>query len=479
MVYFKCSYPLCFTNAKGVERMDDGGSPVIGLIIFLALVIVNGSLYGFLTALGETPESQIEKRAEEGSKQALWLLKVLDFPYKVRHAIQIAIMLLNSVFGIYLIHFLRTVLEPYLLQNKVETSLQFCFFSLAVLGIVFLFSIFGIIVPQKIAARYPEKWLFSLTGILHGIVNILNIFTYPAEKLSNLAVRLTGIDPNANFDDVTEEEIISMVKEGHEQGVLQASEAEMIHNIFAFDDKEAKDIMTHRKHVVAIDGSMQLREVLEFILEGNNSRFPVYKEDIDNIIGIIHIKDVMIESRKGIYLDWAIQDIPKLVREAVFIPETRNINDLFKGMQSQKNHMVIVVDEYGQTAGIVAMEDILEEIVGNIFDEYDKEEMVIISQSDGSYLMSGMAPFNEVCETLQISLEEAEYETLNGFLISLLGKIPGENEQFELDFQDWHFHILSVRDKIINIIKVTKLQQNRNREISKSEELRKLEEIKP
>ena len=215
----------------------------------------------------------------------------------------------------------------------------------------------------------------------------------------------------------------------------------MIHNIFEFDDKEAKDIMTHRKNVAAVDGSMKLRQVLELVLEGNNSRFPVYREDIDHIIGIIHMKDVMIESRKEQYLDQAGQDIPGLVREAVFIPETRNINALFKGMQSQKNHMVIVVDEYGQTAGIVAMEDILEEIVGNIFDEYDEEETVIVSQADGSYLMSGMASFDEVCELLQISMENKDFETLNGYLISLIGKIPGDHEQFDLTSDGWRFQV--------------------------------------
>lgn len=125
-------------------------------------------------------------------------------------------------------------------------------------------------------------------------------------------------------------------------------------------------------------------------------------------------------------------------------------------MQSKKNHMVVVVDEYGQTAGIVAMEDILEEIVGNIFDEYDEEETDVVSQADGSYLIRGMAPFGEVCETLQISMEGAEYETLSGYLISLIGKIPGEHEQFELDDQGWHFHVLSVRDKMIHMVKVTK-----------------------
>lgn len=439
--------------------MDDGGSPVIGLMVFFVLTIVNGFLYGFLTALEEISESQIQKRAEEGSKQAVWMLSVKDSPYKVKHAVQIMATFVSGVFGIYQIRLLGRLMVQEFLQEDAALYLQaLCYVASALLG-VFLFAVLGIIAPQKIAARKSEKWLFAFAGLVHGLVFIGKPYTFLAEKCSNLVVRIAGLDPDASIDDVTEEEIISMVNEGHEQGVLQASEAEMIHNIFEFDDKEAKDIMTHRKNVAAVDGTRNLREVLEFVLNGNNSRFPVYREDIDNIIGIIHMKDVMIESRKGEHLDWAVQDIPGLVRKAVFIPETRNINDLFKVMQSQKNHMVIVVDEYGQTAGIVAMEDILEEIVGNIFDEYDEEETVIVPQADGSYLMSGMAPFDEVCELLHISPEEEEFETLNGFLISLIGKIPGDHEKFELDCQGWHFHVAAVRDKMIHTVKVTKLEE--------------------
>lgn len=439
--------------------MDDGGSPVIGLIVFFVLVAINGGLYGFLTALEEVTESQVQKRAEEGSKQAVWLLAVMDDPYKTRHAIQIMVTFVSGIFGIYQIRLLGNFLIHSLSKEGADPGIRILCFVLATVAGIFFFAVVGIIAPQKIAARRPVQWLFALAGILHGMVSALRFYMYPAEKISNLVVRLAGVDPNASFDDVTEEEIISMVKEGHEQGVLQASEAEMIHNIFAFDDKEAKDIMTHRKHVAAIEGRTQLKDALEFILEANNSRFPVYKEDIDNVIGIIHMKDVMIESRRGEHLDWAVEDIPGLVREAFFIPETRNINDLFKGMQSNKNHMVIVVDEYGQTAGIVAMEDILEEIVGNIFDEYDEEETTIVSQPDGSFMMSGLAPFHEVCEILGITLEEAEYETLNGFLISLIGRIPGEQEQFELDCEGWHFHVLSIRDKMIHTVKVTKQEK--------------------
>lgn len=439
--------------------MDDGASPAIGLVVFLVLTIVNGLLYGFLTALEETGESQIQKRAEDGNKHASWLMAVKDDPYRVRHAIQIMTAFASSIFGIYLIRLLGNAFVVSFLEKGSSVSLRIlCYAIAAVLGI-FLFAVLGIIAPQKIAARKSEKWLFAVAGFVRTMVCIVKPYTVLAEAASNLAVRVAGVDPNASFDDVTEEEIISMVNEGHEKGVLQESEAEMIHNIFEFDDKEAKDIMTHRKNVAAIDGNLPLSEVLEIVLNGNNSRFPVYQEDIDNIIGIIHMKDVMIESRKGERLNWRVQDIPGLVREAVFIPETRNINDLFKMMQSQKNHMVIVVDEYGQTAGIVAMEDILEEIVGNIFDEYDKEETVIVHQEDGSYLMSGMASFDEVCGLLQISMEEQDFETLNGFLISLIGKIPADHERFELECEGWKFQVSAVRDKMIHTVRVTKVPE--------------------
>lgn len=438
--------------------MDDGGSTVIGLIIFLGLLIFDGILYGFLTALEEITESQIEKRKEEGNRYGEWLLKVLDSPYKTRHALQIMITLVSTVFGIYQVRLFGGMLIANLLEQDAGIYLRFlCYVGAAIIGI-FIFTALGVLAPQKIAARRPESWLFRLAGFMHGLTVLLKPYSYLAEKVSNLVVRLFGIDPNASIDDVTEEEIISMVNEGHEQGVLQASEAEMIHNIFEFDDKEAKDIMTHRKNIVAIDSKMQLRQVLEFMLDKSNSRFPVYREDIDNIIGIIHIKDVMIQSQKEQYLDWAVQDIPGLVREAAFIPETRNINELFKNMQSKKIHMVIVVDEYGQTAGLVAMEDILEEIVGNILDEYDEEDMMIVAQPDGSYVMNGMASFDEVCEILQFEGKEEEYETLNGYLISLIDKIPGDNEQFEVEDQGWKFHVVAVKNKMIQTVKVTKIE---------------------
>ena len=262
---------------------------------------------------------------------------------------------------------------------------------------------------------------------------------------TNILKKIIGfLNPSSHEDDVTEEEIISMVNEGHEQGVLRASEAEMIHNIFEFGDKEAKDIMTHRKNLIAIDGELSYNDAVPFIIENNKSRYPVYLEDIDNIIGVLHIKDAFAFAQKNEVFRTSIKDIKGLIREVDFVPETLNIHTLFQKMQAKKSHLVIVVDEYGQTSGAVAMEDILEEIVGEIHDEYDENEEdfvhkisdkeylveeLIRQNSDGSYTMSGFASLSDVAETLQIPVNDDDFDTLNGFLVSLMEKIPNDGER--------------------------------------------------
>ena len=258
-----------------------------------------------------------------------------------------------------------------------------------------------------------------------------------------------------NADKVTEEEIISMVNEGQETGVLHASEVEMIQNIFEFTDKEAKDIMTHRSNICALDGTMDLQHALDRVLCEPYSRFPVYLDDIDNIIGILHIKEIMAFSRKEDYLSWQIKDIEGLFSKSEFIPETRKISDLFQKMQAKKAHMVIVVDEYGQTSGLVALEDILEEIVGNIFDEHDKERQLITKQPDGSFLMHGMASFDDVMDLLELEAQE-EYDTLNGFLTSLIDRIPADGETFSIAYEGYQFQVTKVAHKMIQEVLVSK-----------------------
>lgn len=272
--------------------------------------------------------------------------------------------------------------------------------------------------------------------------------------MKNNKKTLDGILGN---DDVTEEEIISMVREGHEQGTILASAAELIHNVFEFDDKEVKDIMTHRKNIVSLDGSMSFIDAIEFIIDTGKSRFPVYENDVDSIIGVLHIKDAFTFFEKNEVYRSSIKDIDGLIRPVDFIPETVNINDLFKKMQSKKSHLAMVVDEYGQISGLIAMEDILEELVGNIEDEHDEEENYIRKNDDETFIMDGMTEFSDVKEALSLPVEDDAYETLNGFIISLSDKIPEEGDKTVISAYGYRFSVMSVEDKVIKQVMIKKL----------------------
>ncbi len=256
-------------------------------------------------------------------------------------------------------------------------------------------------------------------------------------------------------EDEVEEEIISMVNESHEAGNLRATEATMIQNIFEFDDKDAKDIMVHRKDIIALDGESTLGDAIKFFNENHFSRIPVYLDDLDNIIGIIHLRDMFSLATKTEQYYRKVRDLD-ILRKPTFVPETHSINTLFSQMQSAKNHMILVVDEYGQTSGLVTMEDILEEIVGNIQDEHDDEHEEI-SQVADSYEMEGLVSLEDVGERLGIDFSGLEFETLNGFLIDQYGKIPEEHATFNVDAYGYHFEVLDVEGRRITKVRVTRL----------------------
>lgn len=255
-------------------------------------------------------------------------------------------------------------------------------------------------------------------------------------------------------EEKVEEEIISMVNEGNEQGLIEDSEAEFITNIFEFTDKECRDVMTARLNVMAIDKHTDVEKVMEIMLENNYSRYPVYDGDLDNVVGIIYFKD-FVKS----YLSDKSRTIEQIMVQAAFVHPTYNIAKLFKKMQTAKIHMVIVVDEYGQTEGIVTMEDILEEIVGNILDEYDDASDDIKKRGD-SYIVTGKAELDEVSDVLGIEFPDEDFQTMNGFLLYELGRLPYEDEEIEIVYQGYKFVSLSVSNNMINEVRITKADKD-------------------
>ena len=248
----------------------------------------------------------------------------------------------------------------------------------------------------------------------------------------------------------TEEEIMSMVNEGQEQGVILDSEAKMISRIMEFGDKEAQDVMTNRNNIHAFDANITLKEAVEMIMNDHFSRFPVYEETIDHVIGFIYLKDAMrMQMHEKMNL-MSIGSIRRLLRKPVFVPETKSIDSVFRMMQTSKTQMVVVIDEYGQTSGILTLEDILEEIVGNIQDEFDVDDKFVISAKQDGYIFSGTTPLEYIEELLQIDLEQEEYETLNGFVIGKLEHIPEEGDVgFAFEASGYDFSVLEVKNRMI------------------------------
>lgn len=256
--------------------------------------------------------------------------------------------------------------------------------------------------------------------------------------------------------EAVEEEILSIVEEGHEQGAIESDEAEFISNVFEFGDKEARDIMTPRQKIVGIDAESDMQETMDFMLKNNYSRYPVYEEDVDNIIGILHMKEAV-----AAYMEDAKQRVANVVREPIYIHPTQKISKLLKEMQESKNHLAIVVDEYGQTEGLVALEDIIEVIVGDILDEHDEEENDIMRLAAGNgYIVNGTANLKELEDLFNIKFPEEDIDTVNGFMLYEYGKLPEKQEAIQISYQGFLLEAIDYEERMIKKVRIRKLPVN-------------------
>ncbi len=451
----------------------DEGLPSVSIFALLIILLMDVFVQGFSVALSHIKEDDIEKRAQEGKERiSQKLLKLLNDDSLFAKNIQFLSIIQNMILGGVVTYgisgfFLKNV---FTYQNNLFEAL-----GIAAVGLVVALFIlcFGVLIPRKLARRSPEKWAYVCFYPVFFFKILCSPFVLFANFVARGVLYIFGVRGDDNLVDVTEEEIKSMVSEGQEQGVLQEAEADMISNIFEFSDKEAQDIMTNRNNMVAIDANISLKEAVNFMMDTNNSRFPVYLDDIDHIIGIMHIRDAMKKLSDETDAQLPIRKIKGLLRQPKFVPETRNIDSLFHSMQSSKTQMVIIIDEYGQTAGLVTMEDILEEIVGNILDEYDEDVNYIRpTRNSGEYIIDGKTPIEVLEKRFGISFGETEFETLNGYLISKLDRIPEEDEDFETVVGGYNFKISSVKNHMIQDVLVNKLpeevsEENHELEIAK------------
>ncbi|HWT74645.1 MAG TPA: hemolysin family protein [Mobilitalea sp.] len=450
--------------------MDDG-NPISGMVIILLLILFNAIIVSAKNAINNVNENSVKRKAESGQKTAGKLLKIIEKPSRYVNVMDLLQSFIGVLIGMTFITYFLPGIEAVIVNSKVISNINIIrpvYYVLLTILLVYITVLFGLILPRRFATRYAEVVAYHMVGI----IRFLGIVFYPVawllEALLNIFLRIFGIKPFDLTDNVTEEEIISMVNEGQEQGVLDAGEVEMISNIMELGDKEAQDIMTPKKRIVAVNAEMSIDEALHFMLSENYSRYPLYEGNRDNIIGILHMKDVICA-----YISEDLKNKPlcEIAREPYFVPDTMNINILFRDMQLKNIHMAIVIDEYGQTAGLVALEDFLEEIVGNIQDEYDEEESMIISSDENNLIVKGSISLEELEDELDIILHNEDFDTLNGLLISLLARIPGDGEQATLTYQGYQFDVLETRNKMTHQVRISKLSEPEE-EHAESEEVK-------
>ncbi len=446
--------------------MDDGVASSSSFVWFIILLLLEMLFYSFDSAFQYRKEAEHgdEEKDETGGPDR----KQVRLDYLTSHmtqytsAIQLGIVTVNILFGALYLYQLNSYFS-YLVYRAAVNSIGnlfgwhiklFAVITAVLVTFVLLYIIvtFGVSIPRKVTSRNPERWFRLFITPVYYYVRITAPLTALISVTAGGILRIFGIKGAGRRTDVTEEKILSMVNVGHEQGILEANEAEMINDIFEYGDKEAKDIMVNRNNMVCIESTMTLQEAAAFIVDAHNSRFPVYDGTIDHIIGILHLKDVMRMQMNSRMKSRPIGKIKGLLREPRFITEKRKIDDLLRVMRSEKIQMVIVVDEYGQTAGLVALEDILEEIVGNIEDEYDEEASYIVKRDIDSYVIQGKMPLEELEDQLKISFDEEPFDTVNGFVISRLEHIPEEGEDFEFEYEGYVFRILEVKDRMIQSV---------------------------
>lgn len=437
----------------------------IQLLILLILILLNAFFAASEIAFITLNDAKIEKQAKEGNKKAIQIEKMLKMPSKFLATIQIGITLAGFLSSAFASEAFAEKLAP-ILYNIIPYLSLSVWKSISIIIITIILSfftlVFGELVPKRLAMKNYEKIAFSTIGIIRG----LSIITAPFVKFLTIATngisKIFGVGENEE-DTVTEEEIKMLIDQGEEKGTIKEEEKELINNVFEFNDITVSEIMRHRKDIFAIDINISQEELIEELSdeEYRFSRIPVYDETIDEIKGILYIKDVLKNINKKSF------KVKNVMKEAYFVSQNRLINEVFKELQKNKIQMAIIIDEYGGTAGIVTMEDILEELVGDIFDEYDEEEKEFEQLDNNTYLLSGSMPIYDVNKLLNVDIPEGDYDTISGYLLEKLGRIPEDEETPIIETETITFKIEEYEDK--RILKIKACKNNKKEDIEEGE----------
>lgn len=423
------------------------------IAVLVVLILLNAYFAASEIAFISLNDAKIEKQAKEGNKKAKQIYKMLKNPSKFLATIQIGITLAGFLSSAFASDAFADKLAP-MLNNLLPMLGTDTWRTISIILITILLSfftlVFGELVPKRLAMKYYEKVSFGTIGVIRGISFITAPFVKLLTFLTNVISKIFGVKENEE-EIVTEEEIKMMIDEGEEKGTIDQEEKELLNNVFEFNDTTASEIMTPRIDIFALKISQDLYEVLDELDDYKYSRIPVYEDTIDNIKGIILIKDILKDLR-----DKKKINIKKLIKEVHFVPESVPIDKLFRQLQRNKMQMAIVIDEYGGTAGLVTMEDILEELVGNIFDEHDEEELEYELIDENTYMVNGNISIGDLEKIIGIEISDGDYETLSGYLLGKLEELPPEGEETIIEDGKLTYKIEEYEDKRIKRVKICK-----------------------
>lgn len=429
------------------------------LLVLVVLIGINAFFAAAEIAFISLNDNKMKKQAEEGDKKSKQIIRLLKEPSKFFATIQIGITLAGFLASAFAAETfaqeLVLIFQDFLPAIPVSV-VRTVSMLLITIALSYFTLVFGELVPKRLALKYGEK----IANMTVGFISFLSKLTRPFVALLTFSTNFfSGLLGCSDYDEekVTEEEIRMMVDVGEENGSIQPEEKEMINNIFEFNDTVAAQIMIPRINIVSVGVEATIEEIIQVIDSAKLSRVPVYEETIDHIIGILNIKELIpyISSPKRVFC------LRELLREPFFVPEAKKIHELFKEMQKQQHSMAIVLDEYGGTSGIISMEDILEEIVGNIFDEYDEVKQDFEEIDENHFRIQGAIRLDEVEKMLKVSLPSEEYDTLSGFIIGQLGRIPEENEKAAVVLKEVTFEVEKCEEKRIDWVRAYKHSQEK------------------
>ena len=422
------------------------------LVVLVVLIGINAFFAATEIAFISINDAKISKQANEGDKKAKQIKKMLQDPSRFLATIQIGITLAGFLSSAFASDAFASKLAP-VLDKLFPLGIAF-WNPVAIIIVTLILSyfslVFGELVPKRLAMKYSSK----VAGVAVGFIRVLAVIASPFVKFltfsTNTISKLFGVSENEE-EIVTEEDIRDMVDAGEEDGTIEEQEKEMINNVFEFNDKVASEVMKHRTEVFGMEINSDIGEMLDKLDEYKYSRVPIYEDTIDNIKGVLYVKDLFkyIRSNKKI-------KVKDMLRKAYFVSENKPINQVFKELQVNKVQLAIVVDEYGGTAGIITMEDIIEELVGNILDEYDDDEIEYEILDDNTFRINGNMSIHDFEKIVKITIPEGDYDTISGYLIEQLGRIPKDKEKPVIETENATYKIEKYKDQRIYLIKVCK-----------------------